>query len=228
MFSKPYTLHDVPRAPLPTEPIRHRYGTSGIAARLVVEANEKAAAEALRAHMLEISGDPQGSNPRDYLSEKDATMLSNFVNLANHIHWAGASVLELHTSRIPGKLVWNGKHTQPAKNNLVRAMTMHQVGETHRGYVIGSLSIGQPSPTVAVGDDGLLYSERSIHMLQPSYGDGMGRLPDADILEPMIGVGQMHGVTTGNYHKKLIDVLMAGIPDEALLGVDLHNFGLAA
>ena len=48
----------------------------------------------LMTHMIEISGDPSGSDPEDYMDPDDAQVCRRVVALANQLGWPSASEFE--------------------------------------------------------------------------------------------------------------------------------------
>jgi hypothetical protein len=216
--------------------ITYRYGTAqGVSAKIIEAAQREEAVDALHARMRAISGDPEGSDPEPYISPKDLETLTNFRALADHIHWAGAHEIGMHRSRFPARpgseaprgRVWNGSKWQPVKNELIKKIVLREAGETHHGYICGKLAIARPTQLVAFCDDGKLYSERGQGDLIASYGEGWGRLPESELMEPALASGHLYAVDTGAYLKPLKARLLEQIPEDVLATVNLQDFNLA-
>ena len=173
---------------------------------------EKDAIKEFREHILAISSDHRGSDPEDYLSPTDYSTLMNFVDLADHVGWPGAQSIGLKKHRVHygsggrhlGFKAWNASPRQPDRNGLMQAIMLRKAGQKHRGYIFGRLAVGDPHQMVAIADDGRLYSQREMDGTQKSYGKGWGRLPDPEIIEPVLAPGQLYGVDTKAFRKPML------------------------
>lgn len=172
-------------------------------------------------HMAEISGDPSGSNPADYLSEQDAKTVAEFVEIANELGWPASDTIVLRKTRniSPANAfdrpAWvNPRNT--AKSGLTKALFFPRAEDERRGYVFGELGLS-PSQQVAICDDGLLRSLRGPE-LERSKGVGWGRLPDPGLLIDALANGSQAGIDYGinNIGIKLI----ARIPGDDLAQLD--------
>ncbi|MFI5271172.1 MAG: hypothetical protein ACHQT9_03965 [Candidatus Saccharimonadales bacterium] len=200
---------------------------------------EKDAIAKFREHIIDISGDHEGSDPEAYLSPTDYTTLMNFVDLADHIGWAGAQTIGLKTHRTYSTLIepsgeekpvglkaWSASPRQPARNGLMQAIMLRRAGEEHKAFVFGKLSVADPDQLVAIADDGNLYSQREMDGTQQSYGQGWGRLPNPEIIEPVMATGQHYGVDANAFRKPMLKWLIELVPKSALEHVDLEDFDL--
>jgi hypothetical protein len=181
---------------------------------LSVAHNKQLAKAALVKRMEEISDDPSGSDPADYLSPEDAETCEQFVALANTIGWPNSDEIGMRTSRIPGIPVWTSSR-RTAKAGLTKFLFYPKTGATHRAYKFGKLSI-MPTQAVALCDDGLLRSHR-VSGIDRSLGDGWGRLPEPEYLAPVLAKGQAYGVNYTNAGSETLSQLLLGrIPREDL------------
>jgi hypothetical protein len=157
----------------------------------------------LRAHMGEISGNPEGSDPSVYLNESDAAVVAEFVDIASSLGWPASEPIEMLKHNIPGKAAWTNPR-YAAKNNVVRGIFFHRVSPQLRGYRFGKLRtpLGQP---VAIAEDGNLYSLRGTE-LTASDGVGWGALPDRPYLDDAIERGSV--ITY--YGSTLLSKVLAG------------------
>ena len=162
---------------------------------------------ALFDHMYEISDDPSGSDPTDYLSQADVEELrSSLATAKASPDWKNASLLDMQKIWVPGfEDAWKGPLTT-AKVGLTKFLWFRKKGEPHWGIIFGHLSI-EPSQAVAVRDDGLLVSKRGTE-LQKSKGVGWGRLPDPEKMMPVLAPGKMHGVNYSNVYSAPLRTVM--------------------
>lgn len=183
----------------------------------------------LMTHMIEISGDPSGSYPEDYLDPDDAAVCRRVVGLANHLGWPSSS--ELGPMEVPKFDLYPARNSRlgMAKAGLTKLLFFKEAGEPHQAYVLGRLG-ASVDQLVALCDDGLLRSMRS-HELDRSNGLGWGRLPDADLLNNALGIGRTHGVefenvSTNPKSKTLAGKLLENVPPNLLDDATLAHFGL--
>jgi hypothetical protein len=144
------------------------------------------ALHSLQEHMVDISGDPHGSDPADYMSPDDVKILEEFVDIASSLDWPGAEPINMLKHRT-GRPAWSSTEYS-GRSGLVKSVFYRPVRLTPlRGYRLGKLHmpLGQP---VAIAEDGKLYSERGSEMTR-SYGMGWGVLPDRECLDEVITHG---------------------------------------
>jgi hypothetical protein len=162
-----------------------------------------AAIDELAKHMYEISDDPSGSDPIEYLSPKDMEICERFVVEAKNAHWPNASLLDFRlyrdtpaakAIRLNGRPAWSSP-ARIAKGGLTQALFFPKI-EQHRGYIFGHLGI-VPSQAVALCDDGKLRSLRGAD-LPSSKGIGWGILPKPALLMPALAPGHLQGVEYSN------------------------------
>lgn len=223
-------------------------------------------------HMIEISDDPSGSNPEEYLAPEDVETLHNFWQLAEDLGWPEASTLTMRKGRSSLTLPWTaysvaygglrrGLHrvTKNFKNysfgdydparrtdgkrenvpiwvkpqttairGLTKAAISRRTGESHKGYIFARLGFEHPTQLVAFCDDGKLRSLRG-RELSRSYALGWGRLPDAELVEPVLASGRTHGVDIVNYGSKSLSRTLLLHIDSNLIkdsGIDIADYDL--
>jgi hypothetical protein len=192
-------------------------------------------------NMYEISDDPSGSKPEDYMSRDDAEVCRRVAGLADDIGWVNANEFgRMKTSREPPEILpdWLRSRLQIpawktrrhiARTALMTAVAFKETGEGHRGYILGVLG-ASPDQLVALCDDGRLRSLRADE-LDRSKAFGWGRLPDPDKLNAALGIGKVQGVeymnvTSNPKSKTLAGKLLENVPGELLTEDLLARHGL--
>lgn len=188
-----------------------------------VNSHEKAVAKikpvhALFEHMQEISDDPSGSDPADYLDEIDAEACKKLLEVAEQVGWAGSRELEMRISRGNrfGHKAWKSS-LSVARTAFTKTLAFPAIWEG-RGYVIGDTGVS-PSQTVFLCQDGKLRSMRGME-LTSSKAFGAGRLPDPDILEAALYPSHKK---IDLPHEGLIGKVLSQIPADKI--PDLKGFG---
>lgn len=147
--------------------------------------------DALAQHMYDISDDPHGSEPKDYLGGEELQELNHFIGLAEELGWPDAeSIIGMRSGRgrnvrwLPQLPAWeHNRHIDHAA--LTKRLFYPRVGEAQPGYVFAELNIAGLEQRVAVARNKKLYSLRG-HELYKSKAMGWGRLPDPEYLLPAI------------------------------------------
>lgn len=170
-------------------------------------------------HMIDISDDPTGSDPAEYLHPQDAETCRQFVDWAKANHWPGARDLSMRSAWMKGwtDSVLGHRVALPAWRSSPHSVKapwtkrlFFPVVSEWQGYSFGKLRMAS-GQVVALCDDGLLRSERGPELTR-SKGIGWGRLPDKDVL-----LAAVHAYTPIGYgNEPLSEILLAQIPPELL------------